>query len=390
MNPSEPDLPAAAEAGVARQLATLRFAAPLEGEFRDDYERNAPTARVTLQLFGIVMIGVTPLYDERLLDAPAAFVALARALDFGVEIPAIIVAMVLTIVPSLRRYSAPASMLTTLLVAVCLMIQRLAGVRIGFHLPHDMPVVVISAALVLSRLRLYMILPWSFGVLTALTALEVYVRPTSAGYYDAISVWMLFITSGIASYMIERAARESWYRGRLLERMAHVDTLTGLANRRHFDAELLRLVQLAQREQRGMALMIFDIDRFKAYNDYYGHPAGDACLRQIGLQLGSVMRRPLDFCARIGGEEFAAVWFDLDADAALPLAEALRGSIERQAITAAPGGRPVVSASGGLAVLAAPSAAERPAAVVEALLRRADAALYDAKRAGRATLVCAT
>jgi diguanylate cyclase (GGDEF)-like protein len=375
-------------ASLSRQLAWLRFRKPMEAEFRADYERSAPPARITLQLLGILLIGVTPLYDERLLSAPREFLMLERALDFGVEIPAIFVTLILTLVPSLRRYSAPATTLTTLLVAVCFMVQRLAGMPIGFHVPHDLPVVAISAALVLSRLRLYSILPWSLGVLAALTTIELARSPGPDTYYDTISVWMLFLISGLAAYMIERSARESWYRGRLLQRIAHVDALTGLANRRHFDVELLRLVGLAQREQRRLALMIFDIDRFKAYNDHYGHPAGDACLRRIGEHLGSAMRRPLDFCARIGGEEFAAVWFDASVDDARAQAEALRAGVETLAIPAAPGGRAMISCSAGLATIEAPPTTERAGDVVERLLRTADSALYDAKRAGRATLVC--
>lgn len=376
-------------ATLTRQLAWLRFRGPLEADFRADYERNAPAARITLQLLAVILIGITPLYDERLLAAPREFLLLERTLDFGVEIPAILVSLTLTLVPSLRRYSAPATTIATLLVAVCFMIQRLAGVPSGFHVPHDLPVVAISAALVLSRLRLYSILPWTVSVLAAMTVVELNLRPGPDTYYDTISVWMLFLVSVIAAYMIERSARESWYRGRLLQHIAHVDALTGLANRRHFDIELLRLVGLAQREQRGLALMIFDIDRFKAYNDHYGHPAGDDCLRRIGTRLGPAMRRPLDFCARIGGEEFAAVWYDAAEADARALAESLRAGVEALGIPAAPGGRTHVSASGGLAVIGPPAQDADTGRIVEQLLRRADTALYEAKRAGRATLVTA-
>lgn len=376
--------------GLTGQLNRLHFRAPLEAEFRLDYERRAPAARITLQLLALVLIGITPLYDQRLLSAPPEFLLLERALDFGIEIPAILVNLVLTLMPSLRRYSAAATALTTLLIATCFMIQRLAGLPIGFHVPHDLPVVAIAAVLVLSRLRLHYILPWTLLILSLLTVLEIRARPGAAdAYYDCISVWMLYVIAAIGAYLIERSARESWYRGRLLETIALNDALTGLPNRRHFDSELLQLIAIAQREQRSLALMMFDIDRFKAYNDHYGHPAGDQCLRRIGQHLGKAMRRPLDFCARIGGEEFAAVWFDTDGDDAIRLAEQLRLSIEQLGIPAAPGGRPTVSASAGLALLAKPSPGDSPAKLVEGLLRTADAALYEAKRNGRANLVCA-
>lgn len=374
---------------LGRQLARLRFDGSTEAEFRSDYERQSPPARITLQLLGLALIGITPLYDERLLSAPSEFLAIARVLDFGVEIPAILVSLILTLLPGLRRYSAPATALSTLLIATCLMVQRLAGMPHDFHVPHDLPVVAIAAVLVLSRLRVFYILPWTLAILALTIGLELYFKPGPDALFDSISVLMLYLISLIAAYLIERSARESWYRGRLLERIALKDSLTGLSNRRHFDSELYRLISIAQREQRGLALMIFDIDRFKAYNDFYGHPTGDQCLRRIGHHLDAMTRRPLDLCARIGGEEFAAVWYDIKGRNARRMAEDLRLSIEKLAIIAAPGDRPSVSASAGLVVLEQASAGDATAAILDSLMRKADAALYRAKHAGRATLIVA-
>lgn len=372
-------------AQLSRQLFKLRFEAPLEAAFRSHYEGGAPAARLTLHLLAIVLIGITPLYDERLLSAPASFVRIERLLDFGVEIPAILLAMLTTVVARLRRFSALVTMIVGLLVACCFMAQRLYGMPHGFHVPHDLPVLALAATLVLARLRVRGFLPWASLTLAGITTVELRYFPSAAAWYDAISSWMLFLIAAIAAWLIERSARESWYRGRLLEQLALRDALTGLANRRHFDEELARLIAAAQRDHRPMALMVFDIDHFKSYNDQYGHPAGDDCLRRIGAYLAAVQQRPLDFCARIGGEEFAAVWYDIAEPDAARLAEALRVGIEQLGVETAesPG---VVTASGGLSVLPPPTPGASVTALAAQLLKGADSALYQAKRAGRRRL----
>ena len=94
---------------------------------------------------------------------------------------------------------------------------------------------------------------------------------------------------------------------RRLEELAWHDALTGLANRRRFDEMLVAETRRAQRQGHPLALVVVDIDRFKAYNDNYGHPAGDVCLRTVAGAIESVLRRPGDVAARLGGEEFAVL-----------------------------------------------------------------------------------
>jgi diguanylate cyclase (GGDEF)-like protein len=96
--------------------------------------------------------------------------------------------------------------------------------------------------------------------------------------------------------------------------MACRDGLTGIYNRRMFDEHLDKAWQQAGRERVFVALLLVDIDYFKAYNDRYGHQAGDECLKNVGRALGQCTRRPLDFTARYGGEEFAIVLYDVRRD----------------------------------------------------------------------------
>jgi diguanylate cyclase (GGDEF)-like protein len=161
---------------------------------------------------------------------------------------------------------------------------------------------------------------------------------------------------------------------RALERLAHTDPLTGLANRRHFDAQLSRLAVRAELRGRALALVLVDIDRFKAVNDEFSHLTGDALLRRVA----AVVARHADagaLPARVGGEEFAVLLPGATAVAAVAVAERLRVAVETLVLDdLAQGLRVTVSA--GVAVL-------RPGEPADGLVAAADEALYAAKRTGR-------
>ena len=150
------------------------------------------------------------------------------------------------------------------------------------------------------------------------------------------------------------------------------DELTGLHNRRHFERELRREAERARRFGRRLALALVDVDHFKPYNDRFGHPAGDEALRGVGACLASALPRRLDALARHGGEEFAVLLAETDAEGARRVAERLRGAIEAAAVFRRP-----LTISVGVASL------EGPEAYADALLAAADEALYRAKREGR-------
>jgi diguanylate cyclase (GGDEF)-like protein len=92
--------------------------------------------------------------------------------------------------------------------------------------------------------------------------------------------------------------------------MAWLDSLTGLANRRRFDEMLELEFRRCARNEKPLSLILIDVDCFKLYNDRYGHPAGDACLRAVGQAARALAQRPADVAARYGGEEFAVILYD--------------------------------------------------------------------------------
>jgi diguanylate cyclase (GGDEF)-like protein len=167
-----------------------------------------------------------------------------------------------------------------------------------------------------------------------------------------------------------------------LSRLSDTDPLTGLANRRHFDRRLAEECARAMRHGTPLALLLFDIDHFKRYNDRHGHPAGDACLRRVADLLRGTARRPGDLVARWGGEEFAMLLPYTAADEALAHARHCLAAVGAAALPHgdSPSG-PTVTLSAGVAAFKLPGACDAPA-----LVAAADAALYAAKQAGRHTV----
>jgi len=173
---------------------------------------------------------------------------------------------------------------------------------------------------------------------------------------------------------------------RALENLAQSDGLTGVANRRHFDHMLTESLQSAEFSGQPVSLILFDIDYFKSYNDTYGHVAGDDCLKKVATVLKNTARRQNELTARYGGEEFAIILSDQTLSAALELAESIIVAINQLAITHQTTELPQkhVTLSAGCAVWLASDSPQG----TQALIERADEALYRAKRAGRNQVMC--
>ncbi|MDT7837891.1 diguanylate cyclase domain-containing protein [Aquabacterium sp. OR-4] len=164
-----------------------------------------------------------------------------------------------------------------------------------------------------------------------------------------------------------------------LQHEAQSDGLTGLLNRRGFDRALAEALADGRRRRSPLTLMVCDVDHFKAYNDQLGHAAGDDCLRQVAGLLRDIARRPSDLAARQGGEEFALILPDTPRSGALTLARAIGRMF---AVRALPHPASPIAAhltlSGGIT-----SCVPDEHTTAEALMLRADEALYVAKRQGR-------
>ncbi|MDY0871021.1 sensor domain-containing diguanylate cyclase [Dongia rigui] len=166
-----------------------------------------------------------------------------------------------------------------------------------------------------------------------------------------------------------------------LLQMSMQDGLTGLAHRRAFDTYLAEQMAIAQRHKRALTLLVVDADHFKAYNDQYGHQAGDDCLKAIADALRTSCHRPGDLAARHGGEEFSLILPDTDRAGAAHMAAAVLDAVARLGIPHARStSAPCVSVSIGAAILPTEASTRITPAQLSA---QADAALYRAKANGR-------
>ena len=177
---------------------------------------------------------------------------------------------------------------------------------------------------------------------------------------------------------VSERTRELQAANEALSRLAALDGLTGIPNRRSFDEGLLRAWRLAMRHATPLSCILIDIDHFKAFNDTYGHQSGDDCLIRVAKTLQACATRPGDLVARYGGEEFAVLLSETDEAGANLIAERMRRKVAELAIPhSGSSAAPVVTLSLGVATLDAAGIAG------EDLVQAADQALYEAKRLGR-------
>lgn len=226
------------------------------------------------------------------------------------------------------------------------------------------------------------------------------IEMSHGGFISAIGILMSALGIGaVGGYVLERNKRSNFLQSYLtvlavndlqrsnirLESLSHIDPLTDIPNRRYFDANFEKEWSRCRRDKLSISLLLVDIDRFKPYNDSYGHPAGDHVLKQVAKCLQKSVQRPADFVARYGGEEFAVVLADTSDSGARKTGERILSDIRALYIShehREPGEEPYITASIG-AVSMVPEAADS----LDTLIELADKALYEAKGRGRNRLV---
>ncbi len=366
---------------LARGYRRLRFAPALEREYRDYQLRDTLELRrlavCVAMLVWLAFAGV----DIWMIDGPLLFALLAIRLG---------VALLLLFCGRLILRRSHRELLVPLSIA-CIGAMGLGAaaiIALGHgqdpFFPYEGLLLVCIAAYFLVGLRLVEAAVTSLLVLLAYGLFEWLGGLEPARLYNNL----LFLVVGnligaLGCYVLELKSREYFLVSRLMSVLAHQDSLTGLHNRRSFDRVLARLWRQAQREERTLALLLCDVDHFKAYNDRYGHKAGDQALQQVGAVLLEAARRPLDLAVRLGGEEFAVLLYDIAPEEARQRAEVLRQAVEARAIAhEASLTAPVLTLSVGLCCLQ-PGNQQTPGSLFE----HADRALYEAKAFGRNQVV---
>ncbi len=220
------------------------------------------------------------------------------------------------------------------------------------------------------------------GVVAAVGRDEALARWNEEFVFRGSIIGLLILTIGSLGWTLAGALRRREHAEAELAVLATTDGLTGLANRRTFDRQLELEWLRAARQKTPVSLLLIDVDQFKAYNDIYGHQAGDECLRTIASTVSGAARRPGDVAARYGGEELAILLPGADEADAATIAEDLRAKVESLRVrheANPPGCILTVSIGSATRIPSLDRSRIRP----DDLITLADAALYRAKQSGR-------
>ncbi|MGH8178157.1 MAG: diguanylate cyclase [Steroidobacter sp.] len=365
-----------------RGFPRLRFEPPLEAEFRQVFRAESlQQVRRNLWLAVAFVIGFSAITHIVLDPAVNRLMDLVRLVTLA---PILLLGIVLVhsrlydrLYPTVCIIAAPLFGAGIVVLAV---IAALQGVNL-------------IATVVITTIYIYFMLGMlfyaAFGAALAVFA-SYLISAAVAGAPGAtmvVDIGVLVCTNIIGAmvcYSLERATRTNFLEERLLIETASRDGLTGIHNRRLFDEHVDRIWPQAIRDKAPLGLLLIDIDHFKAYNDYYGHQAGDECLKRVAWSLSRSARRPLDITARYGGEEFAIVLYDAGRAHVEDAARRIQMGIEALAVkhmgSPSPARRLTVSIG---AACIQPSAGRTHFGFIQL----ADEALYAAKERGRNCVV---
>ncbi len=358
----------------------LRFRdAELENQFILNYRASArPWIRVSLVVALSTVLGFA-IIDHVLLVGPR--LVHPDIWRFGLQLPLVLIMLVLTSPRWYVRWYQPAVQVAAPLFAAGTVLMAIEAT------PEQLPLV--AARLLLAAFYFYFMLGLTFGaaVRTNLILIGVYAGAALVGAIARnVAVYSLFVLfcanliGGSGSYALEYANRRAFLERRRLSEVALHDGLTGLLNRAALEEQARGLWRHAQLARLPVSVLLIDIDHFKAYNDRYGHQAGDLCLRQVASAIrGSVARRPLDMVARYGGEEIIAILPGADRAHAADVAAAILKAVADLGIAhGASTTRPYVTVSVGVTTVDPGGEYSHESAV-----RLADLALYTIKARGR-------
>ena len=377
---SQPDSPFPLESPSAEQLrkgfAWLRFSEPLEKDFRETCRAQSRVA-VQLNLWLCLSLVVMFALAARAIlpDGPDRLATL-----FSVGIYAIVLlSLVGAYSPLYWRWHSLMVQLLAPAFGINLVFLSLMARGLETTLLPGLVLAIISiyflAGLTFfpaARSGLIVLVAYLFG--SALSDIQL-----DRALYGSLVLLSANIIGATVCYRLEKVNRTNFLEARLLKEMASRDGLTGIYNRRILDEHVDTVWQQAIRERAPIALLLVDIDYFKAYNDYFGHQAGDEALRHVAQSLARSARRPLDFAARYGGEEFAVVLYYATREYVEEVATRIQQNMEALALRhpASPIAKQLTVSIGAACVVPAPERSPF------GLVQLADEALYEAKGQGR-------
>jgi diguanylate cyclase (GGDEF)-like protein len=372
-----------------RELVTrfgprLSFDEPLESAFRSWYAehtrsrvRNAMWIAMGNML--VVMLAGGPFREMRNAIFGAENQLIVDVLRFGFIVPTSLAMLLVSYTSLYRRWFAITAQIVAPVHAVSFVVMDILMHPRGYSLSSWMPLVVLAPYFLYGMLH-------AQAVRTSLLIVLAYALGSLLGevggpqrVFDMFVIGFACAIGGAVHFSFQRGVRRNYLAKQVLSESANRDSLTGIHNRRMFDEHMRRLWQQGLREGVPLALLLIDLDHFKAFNDRRGHQAGDACLAKVASVLPVAVRRPFDLAARYGGEEFAVLLYDTRRDRVEEICRQLHASLQKAALAhpASPVSEHVTFSIGAACV--EPTLGRHP----EGFIQLADEALYAAKERGR-------
>lgn len=356
----------------------LRFEGELESAYRrDQFRERLRYLRINLALLAVIALVVVQV-DRVVMPVIGGIVPdLART---GIMLPLLLAGFAITFV---RR--ADAWYPRYIAVAMTAALVAMSWVSVSAFAAGEPRV---FPRLLLAMVAVYFVLGLAFRSAIAVNALAIAAWAAIAvtrgmPAIDLVNFTLTLVIANVicvaGAWNLEHARRMAWLEGQRLAETALQDGLTGIHNRRRFDEHLQRAWAQSIRERKSIALLLADIDHFKAYNDRYGHQAGDEAMKAVAGVFSRFARRPLDLAARYGGEEFAIILFDTKRQQAERIGDEILEAVRKLGIVHQDSAAaPVLTVSLGIACVL--PVARRSWA---GLIQLADEALYAAKDGGR-------
>jgi len=377
-SPSGAPLPAQSAHGaqLQRGFPWLRFVPALEQEFRRAFRADSlASVRRNLWIAVAFVIGFSWL-THRVLEPNVN--RLLDTIRFVVFTPLLAVGLVLVYSRWYDRFYPVASAVAAPIFGIGVTLIAVIAATHGVSLIASVVLVTMYVYFMLGMLFYQALVAASIIFASYLLIAPAYGLSSAEMTVDSGVLLFTNLMGAMVCYTLERATRTNFLEEHLLTEIASRDGLTGIKNRRVFDEHVERIWPQAIRDRVPIALLLIDIDHFKAYNDYYGHQVGDECLRQVAWCLVRSARRPLDLTARYGGEEFAIVLYDARREHIEDVIRCVQSGIEELAIEHLASPHRRVTVSIGAACVEPDGQRSR-----KGFIQLADEALYAAKEQGR-------
>lgn len=379
--PSNPIARVARWAG--KLVPTVSFAEPLESRYREWYAqrvrwRMRSTMWLAMGNIVLAMFAASPVFSlrhELFGDHQDLSLAIVGLLLLFTSASAVAIVSR----PKLyRRFYDIVMQIVAPAQAICFVVLDVSMRGQGYSLGGWIPLVIIAPYFLFGMLQAH-------AVRCSLVAMAAYAIGLCMTQMHDVQRWLdisigLFacLLGGAVHFVLQRAMRHGYLATQALNESAHRDSLTGIHNRRMFDEHVSRVWQQAARESVPVALLLIDLDHFKAFNDTHGHQGGDTCLANVAALFPNVARRPLDLAARYGGEEFVVLLYDTRRPQVEEICIQLHAALKHAAIAHSASATGYVTFSIGAACVE-PRSTRR----FEGLIQLADEALYAAKERGR-------